>query len=230
METPLKYVGLREAMDLLKEQGVKVTRQRYKKITIATYLAMIERDDLRIGLGRLYLDHPFLQEAPAGARHHHWWKGGLEDHCMEMLGIGLDLMELYAGDLEAGFTKDDLITAVFLHDFSKVFIYRYISAEEREKAPNKFKAKQVFTYREGATSILDAENLTAQKLMQYGVPVTPKQWSAVVFAEGGFSKAHFGFAGQTTLTGGRVNHENPLAAFLSILDLYSAMILGQELR
>jgi hypothetical protein len=228
MDTPVKYVGLRDAIALLKEQGIKVVRHRYKKMSVRDYLVQVVDDPLQNGLLRLHDDHPFFREAPAGAKHHHWWKGGLDEHCVEMIGVGLDLMDLYLGDVTV--TKDDLITAVFLHDFSKVWLYRPITFEERERKPDKFKPQQVFTYTEGATDILDAEHLTVVTLARYGIPVTPQQWSAVVFAEGGFSKAHFGFAGQRTHTGGRVNHDNPLAAFISMLDLYSAMLLGQELR
>ena len=228
MDNPIKYVGLRAAIDELASVGIKVVRHRYKKWTMKDYLVQIEDDALRTGLWRLYNDHPFFIEAPAGARHHHWWDGGLDGHCAEMIGLGLDLMELYTDDMP--FTKDDVITAVFLHDFSKVFMYRAITPEDREKHPDRFKPRQMFTYQEGATNILDAENLTAVVLMRYGIPVTDKQWSAVVFAEGGFSTARFGFGGQPTLTNSRVNHDNPLAAFVSILDLYSAMLLGRELR
>jgi len=228
MKTPESYVGLREAIELLKTQGIKVVRHRYRNVPILDYLDQIQDPVLRTGLRALYEAHPFFSEAPAGARHHHWWAGGLENHCTEMIGLGLDLMDLYSGDVS--FSKDDLITTVFLHDFSKVWIYRYITPEEREKKPKTFNPKQVFTYRAGATDILDAEGLTATTLMRFGIPITDRQWSAVLFAEGGFSSARFGFAGQPTHTGTRVTHENALAAFVAMLDSYSSQLLGQELR
>lgn len=215
-----------DAKALLKSYGHTLHLRRHLKIVFGTYLIMVS-NPLRDKLQELLDCNSYFYEVCADAKHHHWWHGGLNDHCCEMVGLGLDLMDLYPEDYD--FTQEDLIVAVLLHDFSKIWAYREIRHDERLQYPTKYLDRQVFTGVNGWDHILDAENRTAGALMRFGVPISDRVWSAVLFAEGGYSKCNFGYAGQPTRTGSHVNNENHLAPFVHMLDLYSASILGKGL-
>lgn len=222
-----QYFNLAMAQEFLKQNGAKLVRQRYAETTMEQYLGQIAPSDLAAKYMAMYEAHPFHKEVCAGAKHHHWWKGGLEAHLCEMIGIGLDLMGLYPGDFT--FSKSDLIIAVFLHDFSKVWTYRYITAEDRERdKAKKFKDKQVFTYTEGPFNILKEEDRIILECGKFGIVPTDTQWSAVIFAEGGFSQAMFDFGGRST-PGNTVFSHNQLAVMVSVLDQWSAQILGRSI-
>lgn len=213
----------------LKTLNARLTRKRYAETPIREYLKSIEPVELAQQYLAFYDAHPFYQEVCAGAKHHHWWKGGLEDHVREMIGIGMDLMDLYTGDMT--FSKSDVIIVCFLHDFDKIWGYRYITADERDKdlkGAKRFKEKQVFTYVEGVNNILDGYALKILELGKFGIVPTKEQWSAVLFHEGGYADANFDYNGRTK-TGNTVMHCNHLAPFVHMLDIYSAMILGRSI-
>lgn len=229
MEKPtpeIKHFDLQEVRPFLAGLGARLTRKRYARTTLREYLSQIEPVEMAEQYLQFYDAHTFHKEVCAGARHHHWWKGGLEAHLCEMIGVGLDMMNLYPGDFD--FSESDVIISVFLHDFAKVWLYREITPQDRERTPGKFKENQVFTYRDGAFDILDAENKILLELSRTGIAPTDKQWSAVLFAEGGYSKANFGYQGRTN-TGNTVNHANHLAPFIHILDMYSSQLLGRSI-
>lgn len=222
----VKHFSLMEIRPFLKSINARLTRQRYSDTPLLTYLADIRPASLASAYVRFYNAHPFHKEVCAGAKHHHWWKGGLEDHLREMIGIGFDIMDLYPGDFT--FSKTDLTIAVFLHDFGKVWTYRFITDEDRAKNPKRFKDNQIFTYTDGQFNILDAENRILLELSRHGITPTDEQWSAVIFAEGGFSAAMYDFAGRSE-TGNTVFAKNHLATFVSVLDQWSAQILGRSI-
>ena len=223
----IKKYSISEITSELKKQDARLIRKRYAETSISDYLSQIEPKELADKFIAFHNDHLFFDEVCAGAKHHHWWKCGLRDHCSEMIGMGMDIMDLYPGDFENRFTKTDLIIAVYLHDFAKIWIYRYITEQDRQ-FNKRLHEKQVFTFNEGVQDILDSENLIAVELMKYGMPITKEQWSAIVFAEGGFASAHYNMHG-TSKTSETVNKRNPLASFVSMLDLYSSQILGRSL-
>lgn len=222
----VKHYDLMSVRPLLKAMDARLTRKRYATTSIEDYLNQIQPT----GIAEIYLDfynaNPFYKEVCAGAKHHHWWKGGLEDHVREMIGMGMDLMDLYPGDYT--FTKTDLIIVCFLHDFNKIWGYRYITAEDREKNPTKFKDPQIFTYREGTTNILDGYSQILLTLARKGIVPTNEQWSAVLFHEGGFSPNHFTWGG-TSETSKTINSKNHLAPFVHALDMISSQILGRSI-
>jgi len=222
----VKHFSLMEIRPFLKSIDARLTRRRYSETTLREYLTQIQPAGLAEQYLEFYDAFPFHKEVCAGAKHHHWWKGGLEDHLREMIGIGLDIMDLYPGDFN--FSKSDLIIAVFLHDFGKVWTYRFITAEDRAKNPKKFKEQQVFTYTDGQFNILDAESKILLELGRHGITPTDEQWSAVIFAEGGFSAAMYDFGGRSE-TGNTVFSKNHLATFVSVLDQWSAQILGRSI-
>lgn len=223
----VKHYDMLTVRPLLKTLNARLTRKRYAETSIRDYLAQIQPAELAEQYLEFYDAHPFYKEVCAGAKHHHWWKGGLEDHVREMIGLGMDMMDLYPGDFDK-FTKTDVIITAFLHDFDKIWLYKYLTVEERAKNPTKFKESQVFTYTVGATDILDGYSLKLLELGRYGIIPTPQQWSAVLFHEGGYSPANFDFRGATK-TGDTVCHANLLAPFMHILDMYSAMLLGRSI-
>ncbi len=222
----VQHYDLMTVRPFLKTQKARLTRKRYATTSIRQYLEQIEPRELAEKYLEFYDAHPFYKEAPAGARHHHWWKGGLEEHVREMIGIGLDLMDLYTGDFT--FTKTDLIIVTFLHDFDKIWIYRYITQEERTTNPKKYKEKQLFTYVEGVNNILDGYSLKLLELGRASIIPTNEQWSAIMFHEGGYASANFDYQGRTH-TSNTVMHCNHLVPFISMLDMYSAMILGRSI-
>jgi len=217
---------IREVIPKLKQENARLIRKRYLETNMREYLLQIEPIELQQKYLELHDAYPAFRKLCAGAKHHHWWVGGLDQHCCEMLGMGLDIMELYPGDFT--FSKTDLIITIFLHDFAKVWLYREITDEDRQRNSKKFLPAQVFTYRENVYDILTPEAKTAVELMKRGIPTTEEQWSAVCFAEGGFSSEHFGF-GRAVTTSESVYKRNPLATFTAMLDSYSSQILGRSL-
>jgi hypothetical protein len=220
----VRKVSIVEVKNLLESQGMRLERKRFSRVDFRDYLKLLDPPELAQKYLALYDANPFHREVCAGAKHHHWWKGGLEDHLREMIGLGFDLMELYPGDFT--FTKTDLIIAIFLHDFHKIWDYRYLTAEDRER-DKRILDKQVFTTLKH-TPLVDKASKTLLEIGKYGIVPTETQWSAVLFAEGGFSDGHFRFGGTTRL-GDYVNAKNPLAAFAHVCDLYSAQILGRSI-
>lgn len=220
------HYDLMTVRPFLKSQGARLTRKRYSETSMADYLKQIQPAELAEKYLGFLNTHAYFDDVCAGAKHHHWWVGGLEQHCSEMCGIGLDIMDLYSGDFT--FSKSSLIISIFLHDFAKIWTYKPITPEDKEKNPKKYKEKQVFTYTEGQFDILNDEARTLLELSRAGITPTNEEWSAVLFAEGGFSQAMYDFGGRST-PGNTVYSRNHLATFVSILDHWSAGILGKSL-
>lgn len=213
--------------DALRNQHERIVRRRYAKTSVREYLTEISDPELSKKYLSFYDAHPFFSSVCAGAKHHHYWVGGLDQHTSEIIGICLDIRDLYRKDVNS-ITKDDIIIAGFLHDWAKVFTYRFIEEEEREKNPHKFHASQVFTYEKAYLNLVTEEDKTLLELGKFGINPTELQWSAVCFAEGGFSQDMFDFGGPSR-TGETIYSQNPLAVLIHMGDLYSSQILGQPL-
>jgi hypothetical protein len=222
----MRKVTIDEAGDLLKQQDIRLSKQRFSMVRnkLEDILWMIEPSSLAEKYVHLYEAYPTFATNPAGMKHHHWWTGGLSEHVKEMIGLGFDLHDLYSGDLP--FTKSDIIITCFLHDFAKVWSFVPLSEEDR-KDP-RTKPNQQFKGNRDCFKKVDDETKTLLTLAAAGIVPTENQWSAVLFAEGGYAKANFNYQGRTD-TGNSVFGHNPLAAFLHILDLYSSQILGKSL-
>lgn len=220
-----KYSILETSLHM-KANGSRMVRQRYQPNTMVQYLMEIQPAEL----GQKYLDFyykfPFYNEVCAGAKHHHYWSGGLLQHVLEMIGMGLDIMQLYPGDFNS-FTKDDLVIVCFLHDFAKVWQYRRITDEDRIKNPKLLPA-QVFTYTDGQFNYFNHETKTLLELARFGIVPTDLQWSSVVFAEGGFAQAHYDFGGISEQSA-KIMKVNPLSVFVSMLDAYSSQMISGSL-
>jgi hypothetical protein len=205
----------------------RIVRQRYAKTTVREYLG-----SLTAPLNEQYLkfheEHRYFDIVCAGAKHHHYWINGLREHVSEMIGYLLDLFDLYRGDLENKVTRDDMIIACYLHDFAKVWTYELITEEDREADPKRYLPGQFFKPVGGAFNLVDEESKTLLELSKWGIHPTESQWSAVLFAEGGYSDANFTINGLSR-TSDVVMHCNPLAVLVHMADMYSAMILGGSL-
>jgi len=211
--------------EMVGDSEVRLRRQRYSKTRMYAYLSSLNDPILRASYMDFYKDHVYFNRVCAGAKHHHWWIGGLDEHCSEMIGVAFDLFDLYPGDLKNKITKDDIVIAVFLHDFAKIWTYELLTDEDREKAPKKYLEQQLFRPFTGAFNIVDEESKTLLELGRYGIVPTDLQWSAVLFAEGGYADANFTFNGASR-TGATVMNNNPLAVIVHIADMYSSQILG----
>lgn len=220
----LRVISLDE---ILRDPGIRIRRARFDCITIKDYLSLLQEPQRSQYLA-FHEAHPYYNQVCAGAKHHHWWIGGLADHVCEMIGVGLDLFSLYKGDLEGKVSRDDIIIACYLHDFAKIWTYELIEDRDREKNPYKYHPMQLFKVVDGAFNILDEESKTLLHLTRAGIIPTDRQWSAVLFCEGGWADASFGAAGRSRTTN-TVTHDNPLVVLTNMVDLYSSQILGRSI-
>ena len=206
-----------------KEIKLKYPRLRYSKNSIQTYLELITPPELKDKYISLYLEYKdTLETFPASGKHHHYWAGGYSQHVREVMGISLDIYGLYKGDLSK-ITESDIIIACFLHDFAKVWGYKRIPIEDKDNP--KYHPLQQFVSIVDNFRLVDAESKTLLELSRHGITPTEMQWGAVLFAEGGFSDASFGYGG-LTYTGNKWVNSNPLAVIVHMADLYSAGVLG----
>lgn len=223
----VQHYDLMTIRPYLKTMNARLTRKRYAETTMKEYLQQIQPTELAEQYLEFYNAHPLYKDVCAGAKHHHWWKGGLEQHVCEMIGVGMDMMDLYPGDMI--FTKSDLIIACFLHDFNKIWIYRELTQEEKVNNPKKYHEKQVFGYQPaGRSEIIDGYSMILLELAKAGIVPSDIQWSAVLFHESAFSPAGWSYAGPSR-TMDTVNTRNQLAVLVNMVDTYSAHFLGRSL-
>jgi hypothetical protein len=216
-------IDIRAAMAYMEEQGARMVRYRYSKTNTCDWLSEISPQTEAEKWLAFHLAHPEFQHAPASVRLHHKWSGGLSDHVRQMIGICLDIKQLYAGDWGA-VSISDIIIGCYIHDFAKIWKYEKLTAEELAQLKDNEKGQE-FRYKDGAFRYVTEEVKLIQELAKHGIQLTELQAGSLLFAEGGYSDAHFGFAGRTeTSTTGHTT--NPLAVLISIADLYSACILG----
>lgn len=222
----VQHYDLMTVRPFLKTMNARLTRKRYADTSIREYLQQIQPIELAEQYLEFYDSHPEYKVVCAGAKHHHTWKGGLEQHVREMIGMGLDMMDLYPGDMT--FTKSDFIISCFLHDFNKIWIYREITADDKAR-PNKFHEKQVFTYhKNGRADIMDDYSMILLELAKAGIVPSDIQWSAVLFHESAFSSAGWQYGGPSKAMD-TVNTRNLLAVLVNMVDMYSSHFLGRSL-
>lgn len=224
-ETIKSKVSITQALDVLEANGYRLTRARFADKSIGDYLSEIQPPELAVKYMKFHADHSYFDTVCAGAKHHHWWRGGMAEHVREMIGVGLDLYQLYKGDLAGRMTPSDIIIACYLHDFAKVWTYEEITDEDRERAPKKYLEQQLFKPYNGAFDIVDEESKTLLELSRAGITPSEIQWSAVLFAEGGYADRNFTINGLSR-TADTVMSRNPLAVLTHIADMYSSQILG----
>jgi len=177
---------------------------RRKSLTTLEYLESMDGENpCKLPLLQLYWQWKRrFEEMPAGAKNHHSQVGGLNIHTAQVIEIALDMAEIKKSHIASEVTRDDIIIAAFLHDFSKVVMYRRLPPDEVEKNNGR-----EFKF-DSNLGILDAETWTLQKCLV----------NALHYAEGGFATW--------------VNQRNQpkwskLGVLISCADVYSAMILGK---
>lgn len=211
--------------DALRDPRQRIVRRRYAKTTIREYLEQLSDEDTRKKYLEFYNVHPYFQQVCAGAKHHHHWIGGLHQHCQEIIGIMLDIRDLYRGDLDGKLTKDDIIISATLHDFSKIWTYELLTDDDRDRNPHKYLEAQSFKIVQGAFNIVDEYSKLLLELGKYGIVPSESIWSAVLFHEGGYSDHNFTYGGLSR-TGDTVMSHNALAVLLHMGDMFSSQVLG----
>ncbi len=212
--------------DALRNKRERIIRRRYAKTTVREYLTELQDTECREKYLYFYDEHPYFVRVCAGAKHHHHWVGGLHQHVCEMIGIMLDIKDLYRGDLENSITKDDCIIAAFLHDFAKIWQYEMITDEDRERDyTHKYKEEQTFKITNDAFNIVTPDSKLLLELSRYNITPTEKQWSAVLFHEAAFSPSGWAYGGPSR-TMSTVNKRNPLAVLINMADMYSSQVIG----
>jgi|SRR5665213_1721636 len=222
-EGPVVKISLSDA---LRNKHERIVRRRYAKTSVREYIQQLSDDELRVNYTDFYDSHPYFNQVCAGAKHHHHWVGGLAEHVCQMIGIMLDIRDLYRGDFEGRLTKDDIIITCFLHDFAKIWTYEFITEDDRDRDPKRYKEEQTFKMSSaGAFNIIDGESKTLLELGRYGIVPTDQQWSAVLFHEQAFGAAAWDAHGMSR-TMDTVNSRNPLAVLINMADMYSSQIIG----
>lgn len=187
----------------------------------------IDDSKVALDLAVVHDSLPFFDEVCAGAKHHHWWKGGLVQHVKEIIGWMIDEVDRGGPGVYGDITMTDMVVVALLHDLDKVWSYVWISDEERAKDPGKYHEKQVFkSTSDDLAKILDGTTRVFMYCANKGLIPTARQWSAVLFAHGGYSPANFSYGGVTKV-GDTVMHENKLAVLMHMADMYSSQILGK---
>lgn len=186
-----------------------------KRLSILDYLNSLEdNNECKKGLIRLYRDYRNRFDVMcAGARIHHSQVGGLVAHTLQVIEIALNLFELRKNLLASEVSRDDIIIAAFLHDFSKVKMYRrlYDPQEIQRNDGREFKY-------DNNLKELDAETWTLQKCLEYRIPLSVAQVNAIHYAEGGFA------------TWVKQRHQpewTKLGVLISCADIYSAKIYNK---
>ena len=224
----IKRIEISEAVEVLKQNGYRLSKLRYDKRTPRQYLEEIQPPELAAKFIKMHEDHPFFDEVCAGAKHHHVETGGLARHVSEMIGWCLDITALHTGDWVGKVTRTDIIIGCYLHDFSKVWMYERLSPEEVRELPIE-RQWQEFKIKDGLLKYVTEDAKLLMELARYGILLSEKQIGSVLFAEGGYSQANYDFNGLSKTAGTGLS-DNPLACLVNMADGYSAFILGRNHR
>jgi hypothetical protein len=182
-----------------------------KRYTVEDYLNQLAEDNpCKAPLIQMYKkwEGVFLN-MPAGAKKHHTQIGGLEKHTAEVIALGID-MKWLRKNLFSEVPDEDIIIGGFLHDFSKVKMYRRVDKEEESKGyPFKF---------DNQLGALDPETWTLHQCLEFKVPLKAEHINSLYWAEGGWSS----WANRSSRP-----EWTKLGALISCADLYSAMVMGR---
>lgn len=93
-----------------------------KKEMISHYISLIKNASLRHAVMKYYIaNRDEIDTLPASAHFHHVYTGGLYDHIIEVIRIGLSISYV----CPASINHDHYIAAAVLHDFGKIGAYTY---------------------------------------------------------------------------------------------------------
>ncbi len=149
---------------------------------------------------KLYTEHRALFEKARGSTHNHQtWNGGYIDHVTDGMNYA---RHLYDFDAAFGrplpFTLSDALLVFFLHDLEKPW---RILVDETGAASNK----------PGLASKEAYQKFREDKLVEYGLALTPQQLNGLTYVEGELK----GYSSQQRVM-------NELAAFCHKVDNWSA--------
>jgi HD superfamily phosphohydrolase YqeK len=148
---------------------------------------------------------------PAAIKYHHAWEGGLYQHVKEVMNIALEIFEARPKAYEC--SRDDVITASFVHDFNKVD--RYIEAPEWKK----IKYQQLFDKK--PMIWLNESARTTRLCLEYGIELNDTVLNAICLHHGGYSvdaSSPHGYLDSGDFT--------KLAILLHSADFISSRVLG----
>lgn len=105
--------------------GVTRVQRSPRLNSISDVIGLMKDDKTRESLSRMYAHFKErMEEAPAGAKHHHHWPGGYAQHVREVM---ISAVMIYKGLCQIkpffNVTLDDIIIVTFLHDLEKVETY-----------------------------------------------------------------------------------------------------------
>jgi len=184
--------------------------QKKKQFTVYDYLNMLTTQKEKwLELYNFWRTE--FETKPAGQKQHHYYSGGLEVHTAQVINLALTFKDLRK-DLLCFVSDDDCIIGGFIHDLSKVKMYRYLLEEEKKAFDG-----QEFKY-DNQLGVLDPEVWTIHQLMKFNIALTENQLNALMYAEGGFS----------TWTKQKNQPKwSHLGVLISCADVYSAMIINK---
>lgn len=143
---------------------------------------------------------------PASVKRHHNKKGDMGRHILEVMRVALAVYDVNPQWYKC--RRDDVITAVFVHDFDK--LYRYIPSEEWRQQPKY--GSQMFQFDPDKIRM----NGTAEVVLfcaRYGLFLSPLILNAITFHHGGWSA-------DAAAGGGALQ---PLAVLLHFADMLSVV-------
>ncbi len=141
---------------------------------------------------------------PASVKYHHSKKGDMGRHVLEVLQLALMVYDASPDKFKC--SRDDVITAAFVHDLDK--LNRYTPSEAWRQLPKY--GSQMFQYNNEKLRM----NGTAEVILfcsRYGLILSPLIINAITFHHGGWSV--------DAQAGGKAM--NPLAVLLHFADMLS---------
>ena len=172
-------------------------------------VGMIESPNMRSSK-RIFKTIEEMFGAPGSASNHQAWPGGYWDHVTEVMNFGILLFDLFAStgripclDSEEQFTKNDVLTVLFIHDLEKPYMYTDSSLRDMDK-PERIAFR-------------------TNKLNESGYKLSKQQQEALRFVEGvrdaDYDRHHRVMSPLATLchmadlTSARIFHDFPLVAY-----------------
>lgn len=165
-----------------------------------------ERGSLYMGLWS-EISETFMV-VPGSRNHHHAYKGGLADHCGQVMQLALDLSFLCRLQGGVSFSNGRIIEAAFVHDLDRVVFWQKIASDA---SPNEWRwVESRFT---------TCELAVVQLLSQHHIPLDEELLNVI-------HTTHLGFSDLL-----RARHDKEacqLAYLIGAADLVSSRLMGWQ--
>lgn len=177
---------------------------------IPDLIDLVEDEPLRDKFKALALEFaPKMKELPASTRFHHWWKGGLLEHVVEVMNYSAMIIQGMSTLQEGLPGLDKALILAFVHDLDKVG--RYVPNTRRwPKGP--FRADE-------DRPICESSGLIFRMVQPFGIDLDEDMLHAITFHHGGWAE-YF-----KTYPYARMS---PTATVLHTADLLSGNIRGMR--